>query len=124
MLGGIQQLELLRSGFIIRQRYDSLAAMYAPVCRVAPENGSYLTGPEAVVAYWKNYDGINMLSRSTISVEGTPDLLYETGVETCRARGTERHDRLFWNYKYLVIWKRNADNSWQIVSEMWNRPER
>lgn len=124
MRAGLDKFEQLRSGFLVRESYDSLAAMYAADARVCPEDGTFLTGTQAITDYWKKYDGINNLSRSIVAINGTADLLYETGVETCSTRGTQRHDRLFWNYKYIVIWKRNADDSWQIVSEMWNRPER
>ena len=120
MHDGIANLEQLRCGLILRGSYDSLVALYAEGARLCPEKGTFITGPTEIAGYFKNEKGTFSLARNTISVSGTPDLLYEIGIETGMASGTDTHNRMSWNYKYLTVWKRNADDSWQIAAEMWN----
>ncbi len=114
-------LEKLHSALLMRGSYDSLMDMYDKTARISPEQETYIAGKTAIRSYWEKEDCMMMHDRNIISLDGDGGLAYEIGIETGAQCGTKNHNRESWNFKYVTIWKKNADGKWKIVLESWNR---
>lgn len=96
-----------------------IAANYDQAAHLCPDNDTYINGRTAIENWWKeSVNQLDDMTMTTISLEGTPDLLYETGMATT----TVHIGDSIWvqNDKYVNVWKLQADSSYKIVVDIWN----
>lgn len=110
----------LNFGKGIREKNAAIiAANYDQAAHLCPDNDGYINGRTAIENWWKeSVTQLNDMTLTTISLEGTPDLLYETGMATT----TVHIGDSIWvqNNKYVNVWKLQADSSYKIVVDSWN----
>lgn len=104
----------------IREKNAALiAANYDQAAHLCPDNDTYINGRTAIENWWRESGNqLDDMTMTTISLEGTRDLLYETGMATT----TVHIGDSIWvqNDKYVNVWKLQADSSYKIVVDIWN----
>jgi len=95
----------------------ALAALYTEDAQLMPSNSDFVSGNEAVQAFWKSvFDmGITNATLETLEVEGMGDTAYEVGKYTLFTEGEQVAD----SGKYIVIWKM-MDGQWKLHRDIWN----
>lgn len=94
-----------------------LTALYAENAQLLPTNSDFVTGKEAIQAFWQaGIDmGIKGAKLETIEVEGHGDTAYEVGKYTILGEGKAVIDA----GKYVVIWKQEK-GQWKLYRDIWN----
>lgn len=98
---------------LIKNLYDENA-------HYLPNDDHALHGNAAISAYWEeSFDFLGDLQLNMESLEGTVDLLYETGKVTVQIMD---QDGQFFpqNYKYVNVWKKQVDGSYRVVIDTFN----
>jgi uncharacterized protein (TIGR02246 family) len=100
----------------------AVAEVYAEDATLMPDGRDIVTGRDAIRQFWSGAmaeapEGV-VADLETLEVRGAGNLAYEIGRYTDRA-GDEVVER----GKYLVVWKQQADGTWKIVADIWNRNE-
>jgi len=95
----------------------ALAALYTEDAQLMPSNSDFVSGNEAVQAFWKSvFDmGIKKAKLETLEVEGMGDTAYEVGEYTLFTEGEQVAD----SGKYVVIWKM-VNGQWKLHRDIWN----
>ena len=91
------------------------------------KNGHYLPdaenaihGNQAIADYWQNsWDFVKELHLHMESLEGTENLLYETGNGTIMIMNNAGNFDKF-NYKYVNAWKKQPDDTYRVVIDIFN----
>lgn len=105
------------------ERGDSaaLAALYTQDAIVFPPGGEMVKGRQAIGEFWKatRQSGVKSATLTTVDVGESGDLAYEVGTVllTIQPEGKEPATA---SAKYVVVWKRQADGSWQLHRDIWN----
>jgi ketosteroid isomerase-like protein len=97
---------------------EYVGVYYAPDATVLPPNAEAVHGRTAISAFLAAFPTITMFSAELVSVEGDGDLAYVYGtyhLEMDTPDGPEADDG-----KYIEVWKRQADGSWQIAYDIFN----
>jgi len=99
----------------------AVAAFYTENAAVLPPNGQMIRGRKAIEDFWKGAMamGVRSIQLTTLDVESSGDLAYEIGNATLEIQpqgGSASTDTV----KYVVVWKRGADNSWKLAADIWN----
>ena len=99
----------------------ALAAFYTEDAVVLPPNSQMIRGRKAIEEFWKGAVGMGVRSiqLSTIDVQSSGDLAYEIGNATMQIQpqgGSASRETV----KYVVVWKRQPDNSWKLAVDIWN----
>ncbi len=99
-----------------------VAAIYAENARSMPPNSEAVQGRKAIRK--SNEEDLKMgltdLTLSTISVESAgSNTAYEIGTYTMRVPVPGKTDMKDLG-KYMAVWKKQADGSWKIHSDIWN----
>lgn len=98
-----------------------LAALYTEDGQLFPPNSEIITGREAIQAFWAGglQMGIKDAVLTTVDVLGMGDMVCEIGKYnlTIQPEGQEAMED---NGKYIVIWKKAEDGSWQLHIDIWN----
>ena len=99
----------------------ALAAFYTEDAVVLPPNSQMIRGRKAIEEFWKGAVGMGVRSiqLSTIDVQSSGDLAYEIGNATMQIQpqgGSASRETV----KYVVVWKRQPDNSWKLAADIWN----
>lgn len=94
---------------------------YSPTARFLEPGAAPRVGLDAIRAYWRStLPFIRDMILTTHSVEGTPEVLYETGfVDTWIE--LEDGKTIIQRDKYVNVWRRQADGSYKIAIDIWNR---
>ena len=94
-----------------------LAALYTENGQVMPPNGDFVTGKQAVQAFWQAIMdmGIKEAKIEILEVEGHGDTAIEISTFTLRGEGGQKLDK----GKYMVIWKRE-DGQWKLHRDIFN----
>ena len=100
---------------------EGLKAVYSADVISMPPNANANAGPDKVVEFHTAEGGPTLVSFSLNSeeIEGNGDVAYSRGTWTYKGKvndSTEVND----NGKYLVIFRKQADNSWRLSRETWN----
>ena len=95
----------------------ALAALYTEDAQLMPSNSDFVSGNEAVRAFWKSVFDMGIISAKleTLEVEGMGDTAYEVGKYTMFVEGEQVAD----SGKYLIIWKM-VDGQWKLHRDIWN----
>jgi uncharacterized protein (TIGR02246 family) len=99
----------------------AVARMYTPDGAVLPPDAKRADGREAIQQFWQSAidAGLRELSLRSIEVEEAGDTAYEVGTATLKAQmagGTT----VAMSLKYIVIWRRGADDVWRLHRDIWN----
>ena len=99
----------------------AIAAFYTEDATILPPNSQMIKGREAIQEFWKGAMGMGVrrIRLNTIDVQSSGDLAYEIGNATLDIQpegGKASTDTM----KYVVVWKRQADNSWKLAADIWN----
>ncbi len=99
-----------------------LQNLYAEDAHYLPNDAQAFHGNEAIIGYWKaSMDFIGDIQLTMESLEGTKDLLYETGngfVKVMNDQG-EFFDMPF---KYVNVWALQSDGTYKVVIDTYNNP--
>ena len=95
----------------------ALAALYTEDAKLMPSNSDFVSGNEAVQAFWKSVFvmGIKSATLETLEVEGMGDTAWEVGEYTLFTEGEQVAD----SGKYIVIWKM-VSGQWKLHRDIWN----
>jgi uncharacterized protein (TIGR02246 family) len=102
---------------------DKTVSYYSADALVMPSNSPVLTGKEPIRAMWQGmfaapgYGGGWKATKVEVARSG--DLAYVTGnyeISETDASGKPMTDK----GKYLEVWKKQADDSWKCVADMFN----
>lgn len=98
---------------IIENLYDNNA-------HYLPDDEKAIHGKENIVQFWKSsIDSLTDIQLNMESLEGTKDLLYETGNGIVLfINDTGGTDTL--SYKYVNVWKLQDDGSYKVVIDTFN----
>ncbi len=95
----------------------ALAALYTEDAKLLPTNSDFVSGNEAVQAFWKSVFemGIKKATLETLEVEGMGDTACEVGKYTLFIEGEQVAD----SGKYVIIWKM-VNGQWKLHRDIWN----
>ncbi|MGW8267979.1 MAG: YybH family protein [Longimicrobiales bacterium] len=97
---------------------EYVAVYYAPDATVLPPNAEAVHGRSAISAFLASFPTITTFSAELVTVEGDGNLAYVHGtyhLEMSTPDGPQADDG-----KYIEVWKRQADGSWQIAYDIFN----
>lgn len=99
----------------------SVAALYTEDATVLPPNSQIVRGRKEVERFWKQMmqRGVRVVELRTLDVTQSGDFAYEVGAYALQIRpkrGRATTDK----GKYVVVWKRQHDGSWQLAVDIWN----
>jgi uncharacterized protein (TIGR02246 family) len=95
----------------------AMAVLYTEDAKLMPSNSDFVSGNEAVRAFWKSvFDmGIKKAKLETLEVEGMGDTACEVGKYTLFTEGEQVVD----SGKYVIIWKM-VNGQWKLHRDIWN----
>ena len=94
-----------------------MADLYTEDAKLLPTNSDFISGNEAVRAFWESaFDmGLKKATLETLEVEGMGDTASEVGKYTLFLEGEQVAD----SGKYIVIWKM-VNGKWKLHRDIWN----
>jgi uncharacterized protein (TIGR02246 family) len=94
-----------------------LAALYTQDGQVLPPNSDFVTGREAIQAFWQGVMdmGIKGATLELLEAEGLGDTAYSVGKYTLKGEEGQVLDA----GKFVVIWKQE-DGEWKLHRDMFN----
>jgi uncharacterized protein (TIGR02246 family) len=100
---------------------EAIALLYTQDAIVFPPGSEMVKGREAIGGFWRTTreSGVKSAKLTTLDVGESGDLAYEVGTVllTIQPEGKESTTA---SAKYLVVWKRQKDGSWQLHRDIWN----
>jgi len=95
----------------------AMASLYTSDAKLMPTNSDFVSGNQAVQAFWKSvFDmGLKKATLETVEVEAMGDNAWEVGKYSLFIEG----DQLVDSGKYLVAWKK-VDGEWKLHRDIWN----
>jgi uncharacterized protein (TIGR02246 family) len=105
------------------QRGDAAAvgALYTQDAMLFPPDSEIIKGRQAIGEFWKatHKSGVKSAKLTTLDVGASGDVAYEAGTVllTVQPEGKEASTA---SAKYVVVWKRQSDGSWQLHRDIWN----
>ncbi|MEL6922959.1 MAG: DUF4440 domain-containing protein [Bacteroidota bacterium] len=118
----IQKLGTTWSKALTTKNLSLLENLYDQNAHYLPNDDQALHGHAAIVAYWKaSMDFVGDIQLSMQSLEGTQELLYETGTGVAKIMNEEGQ---FFDmpFKYVNVWKLQPDGSYKVVIDTYNNP--
>ena len=108
--------EAIRQGNV-----DGAVALYTDDATMVPPDGEIVKGKQAIEGLYKKFIQMGMkdIVFTTIEVGGGGDTAYEIGKTKVRIQ-PEGQAAMTDSTKYLVIWKRQADDTWKVHADIWN----
>ena len=96
-------------------------AEYTDDATAIPPDGEIIKGKQAIEELYKKFFQIGMkeIVFTTIEVGGSGDTAYEIGKTKVRIQ-PEGQAAIQDSTKYLVIWKRQPDDTWKVHVDIWN----
>lgn len=94
-----------------------LAALYTENGQVLPPNSDFVTGKEAIQAFWQAIIdmGIKGIKLKSVEVEGHGDTAIEVSEYTIHGEEGQELDK----GKYIVIWKQK-EGQWKLHRDIYN----
>jgi ketosteroid isomerase-like protein len=111
-----------RLGYLFKKGdADSLALMYTSEAQLSLNGYDFATGRDAIHQLWKE-DMISSkvleMNTQTLTVEGTKDVIYETGKTFLKL--TYKDSTFTTSVKYCNIWRLQADGSYKLAVDFSN----
>jgi uncharacterized protein (TIGR02246 family) len=108
--------EAIREGNLAR-----VVDAYTVDATIVPPDGEIVKGKQAIEELYKKLFqmGMKEIVLTTIEVGGSGDTAYEIGKTKVRIQ-PESQAALTDSTKYLVIWKRQAVDTWKVHVDIWN----
>ena len=96
---------------------EGMGRLYTNNGQLLPTNSDFVTGIEAVQAFWQGVMnmGIKTAELETVELEGYGNAAVEVGSYTLGGEGGQVLDK----GKYVVIWKQE-DGQWKLHRDIWN----
>jgi uncharacterized protein (TIGR02246 family) len=95
--------------------------VYTADATLLPPGGEIVKGRQAIEEVYTNFIRIGMkdVAFTIIELGGNGNIAYEIGKTKVRIQ-SEGQAAIMDSTKYLVIWKRQADNTWKVHADIWN----
>ena len=105
------------SASLAKQDAAAVAALYTADAEAFPPNADVVRGRAAIQKMWQSVmdSGIATATLTTVHVESSGDLAYETGGYEMKTKDGKVAD----HGKYVVVWKRAA-GKWMLHRDIWN----
>jgi uncharacterized protein (TIGR02246 family) len=99
----------------------AVAALYTSDAIILPPNHPLVTGRVGAEQLFGGMfkSGVKSIGLHTDNVERAGDYAIETGTATVTAQPEGKEPQTS-NGKYVVVWKRQSDGSWQLHRDIWN----
>lgn len=119
-----QQIEAQNAKFLAAANAKdgaAVGALYATDAMVLAPNAPAIKGREAIAAFWGGMvkNGLKVDKLATTEVVAHGGMAHEMGeysLQVTPAKGAVIHD----HGKYIVIWKRDGKQGWQLYRDIWN----
>ncbi|MEX2117518.1 MAG: DUF4440 domain-containing protein [Bacteroidota bacterium] len=120
--GVIDEYNSLLTKSMLEGNMSATISYYADDAVSMPSSGPMLKGKEAIQNYsdemGKSGVKFTAVKFTSSEVGGSGNLAYEIGTyEMSMEIGPAKVDD---NGKYMTLWKKQADGSWKVFSEIWN----
>lgn len=106
------------------QDTSQLSKVYASDARLSPNGDDFYVGRDAILKFWADdfsSSKLTNMTTTTLSVEGGEDVIYETGIARTE---TAYQDSIYHGVvKFINVWKRQPDGSYQLAIDFWNSPK-
>ncbi len=114
------EIETAYEGFVAAFTQGDAAALagrYTTDAQLLPPNSDFVTGTDAIKAFWQGvFDmGIKGANLETVEVEAHGETATEIGKYTMFVEGGQVADA----GKYVVTWK-NEQGTWKLHRDIWN----
>lgn len=122
-LGIIHQNIDAFSRSLVEGNFEAVVDAYTPDGKLFPQRGDIRRGEEAIRRYWtppasrESRTVFHRIRPEEIVVQG--DTAYDWGYyngATLMGDGRE----VYWEGKYVIVWKKTADGAWKIYLDSWN----
>lgn len=97
------------------------AALYTEDAMVLPPDSAAITGRAGIQQFWQSVrdSGVQRIVLSTQQLDVSGDMLAEVGTAALTVRGNDGQTSTI-PLKYVVVWKRQGDELWQLALDIWN----
>ena len=101
---------------------DKVASFYAEDAALFPPDSARVDGRDAIGEFWSGAieGGLSDLDLKAVEVHQTGDMAVEVGTLTLSAPAAQGEGRSDLAGKYLVLWQRGQDGTWQLYRDIWN----
>lgn len=98
-----------------------VAALYSEDAALLPPDGKRVDGRAAIQTFWQGAidSGLSNLTLNTVEILESGDYASEVGGLTLDAPG-EGGAKTKVEGKFIVVWKKNAEGTWQLHRDIWN----
>jgi uncharacterized protein (TIGR02246 family) len=118
---GIEAANAKFSAAFERGDAAGVAALYTQDAMLFPPDSEIVKGRQAIGDFWQatHKSGVKSAKLTTLDVGTSGDVAYEVGT-VLLAIQPEGKPAATASAKYVVVWKRQADGSWQLHRDIWN----
>jgi ketosteroid isomerase-like protein len=97
-----------------------IASIYDENAHYLADNETIKNGNQTITEYWKQSFGVLAdLELNMESLEGTKEILYETGTGWVTINNEQNAVDTF-RYNYCNVWKLQPDSTYKVVIDMFN----
>lgn len=99
----------------------TVASLYSEDGALLPPDGKRVDGRAAIQTFWQGAidGGLGNLTLTTVEIVESGDYAHEVGGLTLDAPG-EGGAKTKVEGKYIVVWKKNGEGTWQLHRDIWN----
>jgi uncharacterized protein (TIGR02246 family) len=100
---------------------DAVAGLYTADAIVLPPDHDMVKGRKAIGEFWKatQESGVKSVVLTTVDVGRSGPVAYEVGTALLTIQPKDKAATTATG-KYVVVWKRQPDGSWQLHRDIWN----
>ncbi|MBV9169152.1 MAG: DUF4440 domain-containing protein [Chloroflexi bacterium] len=100
---------------------EALADAYTEDATVMPPDAAPIRGRAAIQQFWQSVrdSGVQAVSLNTVSVDAEANMAAEIGTADLAVQ-TPGGETSSVPVKYVVIWKRQPGQAWQLAVDIWN----
>jgi ketosteroid isomerase-like protein len=97
-----------------------IGSIYDENAHYLADNENILKGNQAITEYWKkSFEGLTDLGLNMQNLDGTREILYETGTGWVTIMSEQNKVDTF-RYNYCNVWKLQPDSTYKVVIDMFN----
>ncbi len=101
---------------------EKLSRIYADSAKLSPNGYCFVVGRDSIKAFWEeDFKSSKIVEMKTdiLTVDGTPDVIYETGLSYSSIR---LNDSIFhFTVKYINVWKKQPNGIYLLDVDFWNK---